>query len=484
MAIVSLSKQRVAIYDADGPIMHAPVSSGRTGYETPVGIYSVLQKEAEHYSNRYDDAAMPFMQRITWSGVALHAGALPGHPASHGCIRLPNDFAERLFGVTKLGMRVIVARDDVAPAPISHPLLFQPKQTQSVVALYREVREQPASGTDNTERMYLDVASPQPDEESIAGAIQLALLKRIAEAKAAEALIAQKTALDAKLEAARTAAEAARPAKALHTAENAKEIAEARLKEAGQALQTATGPAALQEAGDTNAKAAAKLAEAAAKLEATERESQPKLDEAARAAEVAKTAEIARVAAADAAREAKRKLWPVSVFISLKTQRLYVRQALEPVFDTSVTVRDPDKPIGTHIFTALNYANPAGNVRWSVVSLSGKSSPSDDNQPRTDDRTAEPAASDLSAAIAALDRVSIPQDIIDRVSEVVLPGSSLIISDEDVSKETGPATDFIVLKSGEPQGGLKNRPRNQEPAYRSSRRYRTPSWSGPFFGWW
>jgi len=102
MAIVSLSNQRVTIYDADGWILRAPVSSGQPGYETPAGIYSVIQKEEEHYSNLYDDASMPFMQRITWSGIALHAGLLPGYPASHGCVRMPHEFAERLFGMTTI----------------------------------------------------------------------------------------------------------------------------------------------------------------------------------------------------------------------------------------------------------------------------------------------------------------------------------------------------------------------------------------------
>ena len=97
LAVVSLSRQRVTLYDADGWIMRAPVSTGRTGYETPAGIYSILQKKVEHYSNLYDDASMPHMQRITWSGIALHAGALPGYPASHGCIRLPPRFAEQLY---------------------------------------------------------------------------------------------------------------------------------------------------------------------------------------------------------------------------------------------------------------------------------------------------------------------------------------------------------------------------------------------------
>ena len=100
MAVVSLSRQRVTVYDADGWIMRAPVSSGRTGYETPAGIYSILQRKVEHFSNLYDDAEMPFMQRLTWSGIALHAGALPGYPASHGCVRMPHGFAERLFDVT------------------------------------------------------------------------------------------------------------------------------------------------------------------------------------------------------------------------------------------------------------------------------------------------------------------------------------------------------------------------------------------------
>src|SRR3954471_9460701 len=125
MAIVSVAEQRVTIFDAQGRILRAPVSTGQTGYETPPGIYSVIQKEAEHYSNLYDDASMPFMQRITWSGIALHAGALPGYPASHGCIRMPHGFAERLFEVTKMGMRVVIVREDIAPAAISHSALFK-----------------------------------------------------------------------------------------------------------------------------------------------------------------------------------------------------------------------------------------------------------------------------------------------------------------------------------------------------------------------
>ena len=134
MAIVSLRDQQITVYDAKGRIMRAPVSSGQKGRETPAGIFTVLQKEAEHYSNMYDDAYMPHMQRLTWTGIALHGGPLPGYPASHGCIRMPYDFAERLFDATRLGMRVIVWPNDVVPAEIDHPVLFQPKTGPSTAA--------------------------------------------------------------------------------------------------------------------------------------------------------------------------------------------------------------------------------------------------------------------------------------------------------------------------------------------------------------
>ena len=143
MAIVSLPAQRITVYDAKGWILQAPVSSGQKGRETPAGIFSVIQKEAEHYSNLYDDAYMPHMQRITWSGIALHGGLLPGHPASHGCVRMPYDFARRLFGMTKLGMRVVVAPSDVAPVEIvySAPFPTQPGAGSIAATLAAEAHE-------------------------------------------------------------------------------------------------------------------------------------------------------------------------------------------------------------------------------------------------------------------------------------------------------------------------------------------------------
>ena len=126
MAIVSIKTQQVTFYDADGWILRAPVSTGITGRETPAGVFAVLEKDKDHHSSLYDDAWMPNMQRITWNGIALHGGPLPGYAASHGCVRMPYGFAEKLFDKTRIGMRVIISPNDAAPVEFSHPALFVP----------------------------------------------------------------------------------------------------------------------------------------------------------------------------------------------------------------------------------------------------------------------------------------------------------------------------------------------------------------------
>src|SRR5438128_1011938 len=126
MAIVSIKSQQVTLYDADGWITRAPVSTGVKDRETPAGIFAVIEKDRDHRSTMYDDAWMPHMQRITWNGIALHGGPLPGYAASHGCVRMPFGFAEKLFDKTKIGMRVIISPNDAAPVEFSHSALLMP----------------------------------------------------------------------------------------------------------------------------------------------------------------------------------------------------------------------------------------------------------------------------------------------------------------------------------------------------------------------
>jgi L,D-transpeptidase-like protein len=477
MAIVALREQRVTIYDADGRILQAPVSTGQTGYETPAGIYSVIQKEAEHYSNLYDDASMPFMQRITWSGIALHAGQLPGHPASHGCIRMPYEFAQHLFDQTKRGMRVIVVPRDVAPSEMTHMGLFKPKTIEVAQAGSALVGA------------AMQLGSNAPSRPAAPRHIQA--LQAVADARAAEVAAAAKKAEEARQAAVAAGAEAARHVKALRIAEREKLLAENKLKDAERALEeTETSSTANEKAQEVKAAAANRLTEAQTRLDTIKSEGQAKLDAAVAAREAANLAEAARVAAIVAAREANAKMAPVSVFISRETQQLYVRQAFQPVFETPVSISEPSKPIGTHVYTALGYVDEGKDMRWSAVTMS-KSADSGEarskgRRTRGEDGNATASATDVGMAKAALDRITIPQEAIDRISEVISPGSSLIVSDEPMSKETGAGTDFVVVMSGEPQGGIKIRQRSQNSfdygrSYR--RNERSPASGGAFSFW-
>ncbi|MBB4619619.1 MULTISPECIES: L,D-transpeptidase [Sphingomonas] len=136
--IVSLKVQRAFVYRNGVPIGVSTISSGKAGHETPTGIFTILQKEVDHKSNLYNDAAMPFMQRLTWDGVALHAGALPGYPASHGCVRLPLAFAKLLYGVTKLGLTVVITDDALVPEVAPADMLADvPEDNHAAPTSYR-----------------------------------------------------------------------------------------------------------------------------------------------------------------------------------------------------------------------------------------------------------------------------------------------------------------------------------------------------------
>lgn len=408
MAIVSLRDQQITIYDDKGWIMRAPVSSGQRERETPAGIFTILQKNADHYSNIYDDAFMPHMQRLTWSGIALHGGVLPGYPASHGCVRMPYDFADRLFGMTRLGMRVIVSPTAAEPAAIDVSALLRPKTAVLAAA---------ASAAAAAER---DAAAKTEKARSIAMNANREWVAAMVPVRRAETL-RLKAEWDAGV--------------------------------ADRAVAASETPEAKQQAEDARAKALARIRELETQLTAGKEQLQPKVVAMTSAREAALAAEQLRVQAAEAAVKAARALEPVSVFISRKAQRLYVRQSRESIFEAPVTFRDADRRIGTHIFTATERVG--SDLLWNAVSMGGhpeknaakKSAAKNDLPPEPD------------GAAAALARVIIPQDALEFIAERMWPRSSFIISDEALSPETGEATEFVVTLSDQPQGSLKARPR-------------------------
>jgi hypothetical protein len=726
--VISTNKQHVSVYGSNGLYEVSPVSTGRPDHPTPHGIFSIIGKERFHRSNLYSGAPMPFMQRITWSGVAMHEGVLPGYAASHGCVRLPHEFARRLFGYTEGNERVIISRQDIVPAAISHPRLFEPKLMaapgtgvasgsgqilQNAIALTqsshlsggaekldiavtpdaneaapaqkllnpvefakamkaqaakqaeqataalnparyaseakeREAREAVAAARKaefalagakdlaeiadrRVKRAAADVDAAKaavevraqaeakiPEAEAALSAAQriktekdqdaasgpapsvmesltkeareaavalrkaefnLASTKDLleaadrrvkraaADAEAAKAVVEAKAQAEAKLaeaegalsaaqrikaekdreaassprdeakaKEAREAAIAARRAEialsnardyleaanwrvkrtavdieAAKAAVDAKTQAEARLVEAETALSSARSIArdkdtalssardtveakakevreaaaavrmagialsaardsfetadrrvkrlageeeALKAAAEAKTQAEAKVAEAQAAFSAAQRVKTEKEQDAASAVKAYKDADYTRRAAADAAKSWERRLAPLSVFISRKTQRLYIRQGHIRVFDVPVTIREPEKPLGTHVFVAMpQQGTPDGQslLRWLALTVPDANTETGDEPRRhrrrnyEDDAAAQAPAVPAASASEALDRIEIAPEAREKISEMLWAGSSLIVSDKPMSGETGEYTDFVIL---------------------------------------
>jgi hypothetical protein len=367
MIDVSIGNQRVTVYDNGTPIASAPVSTGMKGHPTPLGVFSIIQKQRWHESNLYSNAPMPFMERITWSGVALHAGVLPGYPASHGCIRLPHEFAVRLYGMTRMGARVLVTRNEVTPVEIQHPTL--------------------------------ELLSKAPDVASVDSS--------------AVPPLSGGTGFD-RLAAADVPVSAGTPATLLPPS-------------AANSHDQSTGAnVPLQPAADT------KPSELPTG-DGTSSESPVPIPE-------------------NKPSDAGLRRGPISLFISRKEGRLFVRKGFAPLFDVPVEIADRSEPMGTHVFTAG--PDGSGGLRWLAVSIPentaashvhAKSRHARDNR---DDDLPATSANERSqeSATAALSRIMLPPEALEQITPLVGAGASLIISDQGISGETGKDdTDFVVL---------------------------------------
>lgn len=336
--IISIDQQRLHLFSNGVHVADAPVATGVAQHPTPLGIFSIIQKSRYHRSNIYSNAPMPYMQRITWSGIAIHEGVGVGRPASHGCIRVPHDFAMRLWTLTRLGARVVIARPELRPQAFADPHLF----------VHRDQPPTPPS-------------EPPPAEAD---------------------------------------------AKPLQTAQS------------------------VNDSKTTDAPVDAKNADAPAAPEVSAADTPPPPKPAA----VHAMANI-----------------PITIFISGKEKKLYVRQDFAPLFDAPVVIAQQEQRLGTYVFTALGYLDDHSTLQWNVIALPGerKAARSSEHEKKSAgakhgaQRALDPPPPETPKQ--ALARIEIPQETIDQISQLIVPGSSLIISDQGLGEETGEGTDFIVV---------------------------------------
>ena len=365
---ISINQQKLHLYSDGVHVADTSIATGVPSLPTPLGVFSVIQKQVFHRSNIYSGAPMPYMQRITWSGVAMHEGESIGHRASHGCIRMPHDFAVRLYRLTKLNTRVIIANSELKPTEFADPHLF----------VHKEIPPEVASPADPVDNGVEPVVAKSAELAVHANTLTPPVQSDVVTPQAAPPAMKP----DQKTEGAAPGADA-----------GASGVA---------APPTSPRPTDLVKAG------------------------------------VAKQT-------------------PISIFISHKRQRLYVRQDFAPLFDSAVTIAQPDAPLGTHVFTALEFTGPERTIlRWNVVSLPGKPpkhvryvEERRDRHGRVRQREIEeeragdtPPPQDPAQVFA---RIEIPPEVRDAIAQMIIPGSSIIISDQGLGDETGEGTDFVVV---------------------------------------
>jgi lipoprotein-anchoring transpeptidase ErfK/SrfK len=462
---ISIEKQALKIYDANGFFAETPISTGVRGHSTPMGVFSVIQKHKYHHSNIYSGAPMPYMQRITWSGVAMHAGVLPGYPASHGCIRMPMNFAVKMWGWTRMGARVVITPGELAPESVSHPLLATQKTAPVAAAEVQKNVEIAVTAKSDKAASADRATTPAYSETSLELKSTLGhnLAKPAASAHTADASSAlsqsgpQATIIDAPV--------------ASNPAMKADDDAAGAVDKAGDAPETKI------QAAETAAAESSVSADQVAKSElpaGDDANAQDAKPEAAKAEPADKAESVNADAPKDVKKDQTRPSDPeraavpkpepalaaapkrsgqIAVFVSKKDGKLYVRQNFAPLFDAPVTIAPSERPLGTHVFTAQTDKEDANLLHWSAVSMPVvaryKAQPDDDERTSRRRKTTgaievKPAPLPDSAA-EALDRLTIPADAMARINEALSTGGSIIVSDQGINGgETGEGTDFII----------------------------------------
>jgi hypothetical protein len=387
--IVSKETQSLTVYENGKPVATSNVSTGKAGHTTPAGIFSILEKQKFHRSNLYDDAPMPFMQRITWSGVALHeSNHVPRYPASHGCVRMPRAFAKELYGMTARGTHVIISEAPVTPEPISHPVLFNLDRPVQMLS-------------DATLRPTVSLDGKAPVEVAMNGPVTVSLPKPETVASPLPDVAPLRILITW-----RSKADDTRDAQAL-------------LSELGY------------DVGPPDGLIGRKTVDAVTQFKT--------------AHQIGPQPELLSDAVLKALYEAAGKQAP-------PRGQIVARQNFAEVFSAPIDIRDPETALGTHFFEVIGVDPANGAAEWNALTLPNHL------PEKTMKRLGLMSEADASAPDSAkrvLDRISIPDDIREKIAAMVVPGLSLTIADTGYEMNTGPGTDFVttVRQSRASKGG-------------------------------
>ncbi|MGK6312934.1 L,D-transpeptidase family protein [Neorhizobium sp. DT-125] len=415
--IISKDKQSLTVYDGDTVVTTSKVSTGKAGHTTPSGIFSILEKRKYHESNIYSNAPMPWMQRLTWSGIALHEGVVPNYPASHGCIRMPGAFAKSLYQMTERGAHVLVTDAPVAPERVQSANLFLPRKPLPSGPLFPDVELRTSSiqGASKPVEVAMNVV---PNNPAHPGVVTDA-------ATATGAAEEQKAA----------------PLRILITRRGERET----LMDAQVLLQDLGF-----ETGGADGFAGPLTRSAIAGFK--------------RWKNLSLKGPLVTPEFLAALYESAGKPQPPA-------GQIMVRQNFEPLFEAPVGIKDPEIALGTHFFTVDELDRRAETAEWHGVTLPNELSAA---TMRRLGITVTDGPDTLGAA-RAIDRIEIPADLRDRIETLMTDGTSITINDEGLGPETGKGTDFVTVTRSQPKATeveasiVKRRPVRQPQAAQSRR---------------
>ena len=378
---VSKDTQSLVVYDGDQVIATSNVSTGKAGHTTPSGIFSVIEKAKMHHSNLYESAPMPWMQRITWDGVALHESAhVPRYPASHGCVRMPAKFAQSLYGMTKRGFHVVISDREVVPHAMQATDLFKPRYPKPSPELMSDAELRPTIASDTVVEVAMNETLPK-----IGATAAVELPKEEAPVKI---LITRATARSRAL--------------------------------AVQHMLTKLG----YDVGDHDGVLGTKM-RAAIKAYQEIHGQRP-------------TGEMTAA-------------FTTSIYKVMNSKQptgwIYARRNFKPIFDAPVDIADPEAALGTHFLQAVHVNAAQNSVDWFGVTLDNYIT---SKAAKRMGITSFPDTQAPDAAEQAFARVTIPDELRDRIETMLGNGSSVTITDTGTESKTTDGTDFITVTSKSP----------------------------------